>query len=64
MHACYVFDVNYMTTKTIQSERERRAYLGPCQASMMELFAKIVNGFNPLTNLTDSLIIDVLRGPE
>ena len=31
---------------------------------MMELFAKIVNGFNPLTNLTDSLIIDVLRGPE
>ena len=35
------------------------AYSEPCQTSKMNYFAKIVNGFQPLTNIAKLSILDV-----
>ena len=39
-------------------------YFEPCQTSKMELFANIVNGFQPLTVFANSYILDVWQGSE
>ena len=40
------------------------AYLEPLQTSKLELFAKIVNGFKPLTVFSKSSILDVSSGSK
>ena len=45
-------------------EKTSEAYLEPSQASKMELFVKIVNGFEPLAIFAKSPILDVLLGSE
>ena len=42
----------------------RKAYLKPCQTSEIKLFAKIVNGFHPLTIFAKSSIFDVWESSE
>ena len=39
-------------------------YSEPCQTSKLELFVKIVNGFQQLTILGINSNLDVLQGPE
>ena len=39
-------------------------YSEPCQTSKLELFVKIVNGFQPLTILEINFNLDVLQGPK
>ena len=39
-------------------------YSEPCQISKMELYAQIVNGFQPLTIIEKSSILDVWQGSE
>ena len=39
-------------------------YLGPCQTSKIVVFAKMNNGFQPLTVFAKSFIIEVLLGSE
>ena len=41
-----------------------KVYPEPCQTSKMELFAKIINSFQPLTIILKSFILDVWHGYE
>ena len=45
-------------------EYNSEPYSEPCQASKMELFAKLVNGWKLFTVLTESSIIDAWRGSQ
>ena len=43
---------------------QTEAYSEPCQTSKIESFAKIVNGFMPLTIFAKRSILDVWQGSE
>ena len=40
------------------------AYLEPCQTSKIDIFAKIINGFQSLTTFTESSFTDIWQGYE
>ena len=46
------------------NKQRSEAYSEPYQTSKMKLFGKMVKGFRPLTNFTNSSILDVSEGPE
>ena len=52
----YYHGINRSTKWSCQTE----TYLEPCQISKMECFAKIINGFQPLTIFARRSILDVL----
>ena len=45
-------------------KRRTDTYLGPCQISMIEVFWKNVNSFQPLTNFAIIPIKDIWQGPK
>ena len=52
------FSINFWS-KTFAKMDCFEAYSEPCQTSKIELFAKIVNGFQPLTIFAKSSVLDV-----
>ena len=59
--------VSINTTETlfeVDSNHTSEAYLKPSRTSEMELFAKIVNGFQPLTIFAKSSTLGVQLGAE
>ena len=54
----YYHGINRSTKWSCQTE----TYLEPCQISKMECFAKIINGFQPLTIFARRSILDVRQG--
>ena len=46
------------------NKHQSEAYSEPYQISKMKPFAKMVKGFQPLTNFTKGSILDVWEGPE
>ena len=42
----------------------RESYSESCERSKMELFVKMISGFQPLTIVAKSFILEVQQGPE
>ena len=60
-------DVQYFETTNKQNtfvEKISEVYSKHCQTFKMEIFAKIVNGFQPLTFFAKSSIVEVWQGSE
>ena len=51
-------------TKSAKSIRGSEAYSKPCQSSKNELFAKIINSFQPFTIFEKTSILDIQQGFE
>ena len=61
-HTIIVFRKLFITHYSWTSSEYPEAYLEPSRTSEMELFAKIVKGFQPLTIFAKSFILDVGLG--
>ena len=62
MQAQGYFPVEYQHEK--KNPYRADVYSGPCQTSKMELFAKIVNSFLPLTIFKKRFVLDGWQGSE
>ena len=58
-------DINsFKSLQTLPLIQLTEVYSEPCHTSKMEHFAKIVNGFQPLTILVKGSVLDVCQGFE
>ena len=61
-HRC--FPVNFAKCLRTPFAMSRESYSESCERSKMELFVKMISGFQPLTIVAKSFILEVQQGPE